>query len=175
MRIRPFITCLLITGSLLFPAANFHQSGSAALSINGGTLTAGSSLTSTINVSIPGGSSLGAATIDIQYDPAVVEALSCSPDPSGAFDSKVCNANFNKDGANPDIVRFSLISTGGVSGSLSLATITFQAVGSAGASTALSIGTITFTDTNGNPISVSAAPTSSISRGTLGRSGHPSV
>ena len=156
MSIRSFITWLIITGALLFPASSFHQSGSASLSINGGVISAGSSLTSTINVSIPGGSSLGAATIDISYDPAVVDAVSCSADPSGAFDSKVCNANFDNDGVNPDTVRFSLISTGGVGGSLSLANITFQAVGSGGAATTLSINPVTFTDINGTPIPVSS-------------------
>ena len=97
---------------------------------------------------------LGAATVEVRYDPAVVNATACAADPNNLFDSKFCNANYDNDGVNPDAVRFNLVSLAGLSGDVLAANITFQAVGGVGESSALQALSVTFTDPSGTPIPV---------------------
>ena len=99
---------------------------------------------------------LGAATVEVRYDPAVVNATACAADPNNLFDSKFCNVNYDHDGINPDVVRFNLVSLAGISGDVLAANITFQAVGGLGASSILQAVSMTFADSSGTPIPVAA-------------------
>lgn len=87
---------------------------------------------------------LGAATVDVTYDPAVVSITACTDDPGGVFDLSICNAAFA-----PDVIRFVGISARGVSGDLALADLTFQAIGSAGEVSPLDAMVQTFADIGG--------------------------
>ncbi len=79
-----------------------------------------------IAVSANGITNMGAFTIDISYDPAIADAVSCTP-ASGFF----CNAQYENNNVNPDKVRCGGFDANGRSGNVSLCTITFQAVGGA--------------------------------------------
>ena len=122
--------------------------------IGSGEVAAGGSIPVPVNVS--GASSLGAATIEVQYDPAVLDATACNMDPGSIFDAKFCNLAFDNDNVNPDSVRFNVVSLSGASGNFTLANLTFQATGQPGESSTLGVVVQAFADPNGNPIAFSA-------------------
>jgi photosystem II stability/assembly factor-like uncharacterized protein len=92
---------------------------------------------------------LGAWSIDLTYNPAVVTAQSCTTNPPNG--SSVCNTN--PIGA-PNTVRLAGSSVTGVTGTATLASIVFQAAGTAGASGPLTLTAAVFADPNGAPIPV---------------------
>jgi YVTN family beta-propeller protein len=123
--------------------------------VNGATLTAGSgnvapgdSIVIPLEASL-GSETLGAATIEIHYDPAVLQATACTPDPGDLFDTALCNFELA-----PDKVGLTAISAGGVSGDPRLAEVTFQAVGTAGDSTLLTLTADPFSDPGGLAVAV---------------------
>ncbi len=90
---------------------------------------------------------LGAATIEVDFDPAVLDATGCTT--GGGFDSGLCNAEFDNDGTPPDSARFTVASISGLTGNIHLADITFQAIGQPGDSSALDVRIIVFADEDG--------------------------
>jgi hypothetical protein len=91
---------------------------------------------------------LGAATIDVSYDPSVISPVSCAKDPNGLFDMTLCNLAYQ-----PNVVRFSALrTTAGATGTLVLADITFEVVGAAGQCSDLDVVVVTFTDPQGTAI-----------------------
>ena len=89
-------------------------------------------------ITIPVGASylqfpgLVSATINVNYDPAVLQAVACRPDPLGSFAAAQCDPAYEQDGVNPDTLQFSLGSAGGVPGNPPLAELGFRAVGDPG-------------------------------------------
>ena len=103
---------------------------------------------------VPPGS-IGAFTIEVDYDPALLDATACTPDPNSIFDFGNCNPDYENDGVNPDLARCTGVSIAGVSGSvLTLCDITFQAATSAppGTVTDLSVNCVVLTDPSVVPI-----------------------
>jgi hypothetical protein len=115
-----------------------------------GDLAPGDSITLPLTASL-GSASLGAATIEIQYDATVLDATSCEEDPGSALDVAICNID-----PAADKVGFTAISASGVPGDLVLAQVTFQAVGGAGDSSTLDVSVPTLADPDGTPIPVQA-------------------
>jgi hypothetical protein len=81
------------------------------------------------HLQLPG---LVSATIQLSYDPAVLSAASCLPDPQSSFDTAQCDPAYEQDGVNPDTLQFSLGSEAGVAGSPRLAEVGFRVVGAPG-------------------------------------------
>ena len=97
--------------------------------------------------------SLGAFTIDIAYDPDVVDAVGCDPNPDGVLDAGFCNIDFERDGSNPDVVRCGgFKSSAGAVGDVALCDITFQGTGPSGSESPLALGVDEFVNTSGQPI-----------------------
>ena len=117
-----FLTLLIVSHTYAIENRDFNTQD-ATLTIGSGEVPLGGSITVPMTVTL-GSENLGAATIDIQYDPNVLTVTGCSADPDNAFDFAQCNPNFAS-----DTVRFAALSGSGVSGDLLLAEITFQAVG----------------------------------------------
>jgi hypothetical protein len=105
------------------------------------------------HLQLPG---LGAASVDVQYDPALLEAVSCQPDPQGVFDSQTCDPGFEQDRINPDVLRFNLGSASGVSGNPKLAELGFRAVGPEGGAAVLDVVIQVFESPTGEPLSIPA-------------------
>ena len=63
---------------------------------------------------------LGAATLELRYDAALLTPEACIENPSGVLDAAVCNAGFA-----PGVVRFNAVSTAGAGEEATLAEITF--------------------------------------------------
>ena len=122
------------------------QSATATVSAGSGQVLPGGSVT--IPVEVVEVTNLGAATVEVQYDPAVLAVTGCSLDPNRTFNGGVCNPSV------PGTVRLNDISAYGVSGNALLANITFQGVGAAGTASALHVVIDIFTDTNGVPLPV---------------------
>jgi hypothetical protein len=69
---------------------------------------------------------LAAFTIDVHYDPAVLDATACEADPDGVFGFAFCNPDFDDDLTPPDTVRLAGIDAMGVPGDPLLANLTFH-------------------------------------------------
>jgi hypothetical protein len=96
---------------------------------------------------------LGAFSIDISYDPAVVDPVDCNANPEGDLDLGFCNFDFERDDVNPDTIRVGgFRASEGATGDLSLADITFRGVGSSGSQSLLALSVVEFADTSQQPI-----------------------
>lgn len=132
----------LIDGSITVPGSNAVPS---TLAVGSGTVAIGGLITIPITVSVPITNALMALTIRVEYDPIVVDFVSCTPN-IGDFTAIVC-ANDDGDGEPPDSVAFSAIAVSGVKGELLIGEITFLAL-SAG-ETALHLDAPVFDDGSG--------------------------
>ncbi|MFZ0545430.1 MAG: cohesin domain-containing protein [Candidatus Promineifilaceae bacterium] len=95
----------------------------STIHIGSGEAAVGESLTIPVQVNVPDGNSLTAVTLDIAFDPAVVEFTDCEAN-STDFSLSLCNLS-EGDGNSPDIVSFTALAVVGVSGDLSLGNVTF--------------------------------------------------
>ena len=113
----------------------------------------GTATVSLLAQNVPG-RGLGAATVDVVYDPALLSIVSCTPDPGSVLDLEVCNTLL------ADRVRLTALSTSGVAGDAKLASIVFTVNPAAppGGSTPLNVEVITFADPGGGPIPHGTAP-----------------
>lgn len=107
------------------PAA--ASAGGVAVTMQSGEVAPGGSVSLALNVhaDAPG---IGAYTVDITFDPAVVHAESCDSDPG------LCNK-----AAAPGRVRLAGISLEGLSGDVKMADIVFRAAGAPGGHSSLDV------------------------------------
>jgi hypothetical protein len=103
----------------------------SSITIGSGVTSAGISVTVPITIDVPPTNLLTAATIRIEFDPAVISFDGCTTN-TAPFTLNICNLS-DGDGVNPDVVSFSAISVLGTNGSFNLGTITFTG-GSTGTS-----------------------------------------
>lgn len=96
---------------------------------------------------------LGAATIDVQYDPTQFQLLACQ----STVELFMCNEQFAPSNNGSATARFSLLASTGLAGDVPLAQLRFQAIGdqqqpitNLGAS--LRLAPITLIDDQGNPL-----------------------
>jgi hypothetical protein len=93
---------------------------------------------------------LGAFTIDVSYDPAVVDAAGCNANPHGVLDGGLCSIAYA-----PDVVRcVGFRASAGAVGDVSLCDITFQAIGASGTQSSLALSVVELADTLAQPIPV---------------------
>ncbi len=165
------VAAILLSAALLLsrPSA-VHEARAGALAgaltvtaasttsvVRGGTATVppGGSIVMPVTAQgVPAGSPLAALSIQVTYDPSVLDATACVVDPNHVFGSGYCNLTFEKNGIAPDAVGFNATSAAGVFGNLVLANITFQALGPPGAISILGVVISVFADPGGYPISV---------------------
>jgi hypothetical protein len=141
------------TGDLTGATSNgaVVRAGSGVIPQDGGTVT--------LPVEAIEVQNLGAATVMVGYDPAVLQVAGCQRNP--AFDFGLCNSQFDSDDGVPDAVRFNVLSLDGLSAvegtPLNLADITWAVVGQPDVwITSTPVEVTTFTDPDGIPIGVSA-------------------
>ncbi len=99
---------------------------------------------------VPPGS-IGSFTVEVVYDPVLLDATACTADPDGILDGGNCNPAFA-----PDVARCTGVSIAGVSGpELTLCDITFEFV-DAGTPittvTPLVVSCLVLTDPGGEPL-----------------------
>ena len=73
------------------------------------------------------GEDLGALTLDVQYDPAVLTIQQCKKDPDNVFDTEICNPHFIT-----DTIRLSFVDVDGVENEHVLSNLVFKAIGNTG-------------------------------------------
>ena len=96
---------------------------------------------------------LGVTTLEIQYDPNVLEPIDCIKNPDGIFDAMTCNKDYETDGINPDVVRFSALSASGISGRLlHIVDLHFTLIGEVGTEPVLNSTIETGSDPGGTPL-----------------------
>lgn len=144
--------------SMLPAAANPNfgavvRAGSGSILQNGGVVT--------LPVEAVGVRDLGAATVVVGYDPAVLEVAGCRHNPE--FDLGMCNPDFDRDeDGTPDAVRFNVISLEGRSTTddvpLNLVDVTWAVAGQPDAETVATLGieVLTFDRWDATPITVAA-------------------
>jgi hypothetical protein len=122
--------------------------GAAGVSIQPAavTVTAGQSTTLTVQALAPA-TGLGDWEVDITFNPAVVsiDAAGCAAtvDPST---TALCTVNYNN---QPNTIRVSGAAFPGLSGTSTLASLTFQAIGGAGSQSPLGVTVVSFDDSQG--------------------------
>lgn len=98
-------------------------------------------------------STIGAATVEVLYDPNLLEPLGCQSDPNGQFSQSSCNIHYEADGKDTDSVRISLIAAAGVTGEVPLANVNFRVIGKSGESATLQ-GIPSVWTVNGTPMTI---------------------
>ncbi len=108
----------------------------------------GTSVPVSITLNITGARALGAATLVLNYDPAVVRPTACTP--SAPVDGGYCNLNFNPAGQ----IKLSLLSAAGLSGTVLPYVVSFAAAPGALPDTpgALTLAIEHLADPNGVPL-----------------------
>jgi len=102
---------------------------------------------------------VGAATVEVGFDPTMLRVVGCKP--NRAFDIGLCNKALDRDGdGTADAVRFNAVSLDGLGASgeepLNLADLTWVVKEGLKAGTTITLGlqVPAFTDVNGLPISI---------------------
>lgn len=99
---------------------------------------------------------LGAATVMVSYDPALLTVVGCQR--NAAFDVGLCNISYDRDKDGiPDAVLFNVVSLMGVTAGatgVALVNVSWQAVANVATATAttLSVQVLTFTDADGRSL-----------------------
>lgn len=131
-----------------YQAPNSCSPNACSVSIQPSTISVAPSGSATVSLQETGpASGLGAWTIDVTYDPTVLQVTSCTPQ-----NGSLCNTAFagNK-------IRVSGGSASGLAGTQTLAGITFQAIGAQNSSSQIVPAIITFADANGVPFTPSTS------------------
>ena len=116
-------------------------SPTSTITVGSGSGGPGSTVTVPLQaLGVPTSLRLGATTIDVLFDPAVLTPTACAKDPNNVLDSSQCNITFA-----PGNVRFVGIDITGESGNILLANLSFQGVGT----TTLTPSVVTYTDPTG--------------------------
>ncbi len=119
----PSAFCIQAAPAGQTPYQVLMQVGAGSFAYN---LPLGASVTLPISVSVTGAQPLAAASVLIQYNPAVLRPTACVPRPEapGGF----CNAAYDPENG---LVRFNLISDTGVMGDAALFDLTFETASTA--------------------------------------------
>jgi len=127
------ILFVLLVGLPHPPLLHASPAATVAFQIDSATPDPGATITLPLRFTITDGL-LGAAELEIQYDPTVIDATTCVTNPQNVsgLNLVLCNPNFNNDGINPDTIFVNAIASSGVSGNIVLADITFAVIGAAG-------------------------------------------
>ncbi len=142
-----------------YTAPRTGASTAPLVSAAGGSLYA-SGLAAPLPVQVAGVQKLGAATVLVTYDPALIKPVGCAR--SLAFDVGLCNTSVDQDGDGVnDAVRFNAISLTGVTAAdtpVMLANISWQAVADVTTETLTTVGleVETFADVDGKPLAHTA-------------------
>jgi len=131
------------------PAEKPREPEPVILDVGSGEVAAGTDIEVPVTM-LASEEMIGAATIEIQYDPSILHVIDCAANPNKAFDSALCNTDSER-----GMVRLSAISAGGASGLQALANITFQAIGQTGESSAVTLEVTAFARASGLPVKVS--------------------
>jgi hypothetical protein len=93
-------------------------------------------------------------TLNLSYDPDILEPVACKADPQDVFAAQACDLDYERDGTDPDTLQLSLGSASGVSGSPKLAEVGFSVLGVSGETSLLDVVIQAFSGPGGAPISV---------------------
>ena len=93
--------------------------------------------------------SAGAVSVEVGYDPAVVDLLDCDYKVTEGYSNSTCNGRFDDDNVGTDALRFNVADPYGVSGRNRAVDLHFRLVGQLGDSSDLSVVVRTAVDENG--------------------------
>ena len=136
---------IVLAGSFSTPRA---EAGGGTISVGAATVAVGGEGTvslQSLSMAAPG---LGAWSMNIVYDPALVQQTGCAPQ-SGS----VCNPNFA-----PNTIRVTGASANGLVGNATLATFTFRCIGVSTSALAVTVDTLADA-TPGDPQDITAGTT----------------
>ena len=122
---------------------------SATVRVGSNTALGSTVLDVPISAEMPANVNLSAISMEIEYDPSAVEITDCSLG-AGFFGS--CNTTFEADGGRRDIVRVSLASATGASGSVDLGKMQIKARDGASGTTEITARVLTMADSGGNAL-----------------------
>ncbi|MBI4570482.1 MAG: hypothetical protein HY723_00910 [Chloroflexi bacterium] len=147
MALRLAATAALAAGAMILITAQAAAQGPTA-AVGDAAAAPGETVTVELGASDIVAPGLAAWSIDISYDPSVVEVLSC--DPVADTGSQVCNPDFTDDS-----MRLAGASANGLEGDSALAELTFKCI--AAGTSAIEVDLVTFADaTLGAPAPIDA-------------------
>ena len=147
------LMCDAGVSNALCPASTRVNRGSKLSTISGTTIQVGNGATllgvpmeMPISAELPEGITLAATSIEIHYNPAEVEILGCT-----LVDEffGTCNISYESNGGDTDIVRMSMASATGLSGSFQLGTLRLKAIDSTNSATDLMVHVPLIADASG--------------------------
>ena len=140
----------ILDANVLLEAGSFVPGTPVVVRIGSGTVTPGGSIALDLDaLDVPSGS-IGSFTIEVGYDPALLDAIACTPDPDGILDFADCSPDYAT-----GVARCTGVSITGVSGpELTLCDVTFEAdpATSPGTLVPLPVNCVVLTDPAGDPI-----------------------
>ena len=92
---------------------------------------------------------LTVATLQVQFDPALLVPLACNENPDKVWGISVCNPEYDK---ALGILRVTVLSTEGISDQSRAVNIEFQAIGTAGATSPITTDVISMVDRTQQPV-----------------------
>lgn len=131
------------------PNATGQAQNAAVVDISSGFVLPAESITVSVNAAGVPSQGLAAVTVDVVFDPTLVDPVACTADPDHLFSLRSCNTSFS---ANS--LRFAAIDIDGEAGDFRLANVTFQAIGAPGQSSPLDVNVVTFADPDGIDLAV---------------------
>ena len=100
-------------------------------------------------INIPESTKLGALTVAVHYDAALLTLQTCAAPPASQFDSLLCNTE------SAGTARVAALSSTGITGDAVVAELVFQSAGAIGQVSPLTLTVETFVDIDATPIGVS--------------------
>lgn len=129
-----------------------EQANTAMLSID--AIPAGTSGPITLPVVLRAPNGIGAATIEVHYDPTLLRIDSCLAATAESFAYGMCNGVYENNGIAPDVVRFNVLNSQDVSGELVLAQIVFEPIASLDADVRPTLYAAVVANAVGEPVTV---------------------
>jgi len=131
------------------PAGSAASGASAQVRLSSSSLSIARGEQATVSVeSAATGAGLGSWTVDLKYDPKTVKPVRCE-----ALAGAVCNLSYAA-----GVVRVTGVSTAGLAGSQTLATLTFEGLGRGRSQSPLTVIPVTLTDPSGARLGAGASP-----------------
>lgn len=128
----------------------WQQPQPGRIQVGDGSLRMGETITVPVALAVAPQTGLSGATVDLLYDPALVQPTACAMTMPTAVG--FCNPHFDNDGTAPDRLRFNLLVTPTMTNAVQLAELTFVGIGWNDAGAQIEPAIVAAVDASGNSV-----------------------
>lgn len=157
LQLRAYLTSTIVdvTPVLYSWQVSWQPLQPVAIGVGGGGVDLGQTITVPLTMAIPAGSTVGGVTLDVQYDPAILQVVDCRLLLTGDLPG-LCNMAYDADQMNPDGLRLSLITSATIT-TTPIAELSFRAVNWSATPTMLGVANVLAVSPAGMPLPVVTA------------------